>query len=133
MRYILLILLNLVFVSAKRSSGGLRRIGGSSGTSYVTPNPFPERLANEINHNRFSSSPGAIAGTVAGCVVFVALSVAYMLWRRNLRLAKLKDQEATAADNATDTMPYAQRVAMEDTLAPRNPPKAAKKSWFWGV
>lgn len=133
MRYILLILFNLIFVSAKRSSGvrgGLARAGSS--TSYVTPNPFPERLTNsEINHSGFSGSPGAIAGTVVGCVVFVAVSVIYMLWRRKVRLAR--DQEAglvAASGDAADTMPYAQRAAMEDALALRNPPKVKKPSWF---
>lgn len=135
MRYITLILFNLILVSARRSSrvGGLAG-GSSSGSgsgSYVIPNPFPERLTNnEINHSGFGS-PGAIAGTVVGCVAFVAITVVFMLWRRKIRLEK--DQEAglvTVAADAADTMPYAQRVAMEEALALRNPPKVKKTSWF---
>lgn len=85
----------------------------------------------EINRNRFRSSPGAIAGTVVGSVAFVIIIVIFMLWRRKVQLAKEQEAEMVATtEGASDTMPYAQRAAMEDALALSNPPIVKKTRWF---
>lgn len=58
------------------------------------------------------------------CVAFVIGSVVAILWRRKRRLAREQEDKTIEME---DTMPYAQRAAMEDALALENQLKVAKK------